>query len=80
MLHSKNEKADHEKGMVGSRGDDSDFDPVLWLPSSVSVKDVDVFSCIQVVYGPLSVDLEGVLAGVVVSCVQIIALSRLTPF
>lgn len=48
--------------MVGSRGDDSDLDPVLGVPSGEPVKDVDVVSGVQVVDGSFTVDLEGVLA------------------
>lgn len=48
--------------MVGSGSNDSNFDSVFWIPSSESVKDVDVFSGIQVVDGSFSVDLESVLA------------------
>ena len=52
----------HEQGVVGSRGDDSDLDPVLGVPSGESVKDVDVLSGVQVVDGSFTVDLESVLA------------------
>ena len=53
----------HEQGVVGSGSDDSDLDSVFWVPTRESVEDVDVFSRVQVVDGPFSVDLESVLAG-----------------
>lgn len=51
----------HEQGVVGSGSDDSNLDSVLGIPTCVSIKDVDVFSGIQVVDSSLSVNLEGVL-------------------
>jgi hypothetical protein len=48
--------------VVGSRGDDSDLDPVLGVPSGEPVKDVDVVSGVQVVDSSFTVDLEGVFA------------------
>jgi hypothetical protein len=53
----------HEQGMVSPGSDDSDLDPVLWVPTCETVKDVDVFTSVEVVDGTLSVDLEGVFAG-----------------
>ena len=52
----------HEESMVGSGSNDSDFDPVFRVPSCESIKDVDVFSCIQIIDSSFSVDLKGVLA------------------
>ena len=57
----------HEQSVVCSRGNDSDLDPVFWVPTGVTIEDVDVLSGVQVVDGSFSVDLKGVLAGCVVS-------------
>lgn len=51
----------HEQGVVGSRCDDSDLDSVLGIPTGETVKDVDVFTGIQVIDGSFTVDLESVL-------------------
>jgi hypothetical protein len=49
--------------MVSPGSDDSDLDPVLWVPTCETIKDVDVFTSVEVVDGTLSVDLESVFAG-----------------
>jgi hypothetical protein len=49
--------------MVSPGSDNSDLDPVLWVPTCETVKDVDVFTSVEVVDGTLSVDLKGVFAG-----------------
>lgn len=52
----------HEQGVVCSRGNDSDLDSVLWVPTGISVKDVDVISCVEVIDSSFTVNLESVLA------------------
>lgn len=47
--------------MVCPGGNDSDFDPVLWVPSGKSIKDVDVLSRVEVINCSFTVDLESVL-------------------
>lgn len=48
--------------MISTRGDDPDLDPVLGVPARKPVKDVDILAGVEVVDGPLAVDLERVLA------------------
>ena len=52
----------HEQGVVSPGGDDSDFDPVLGVPTGETVEHVNVFSGVQVVDSSFTVDLESVLA------------------
>jgi hypothetical protein len=52
----------HKQGVVGSGSDNSDLDSVFWVPTRKTVKDVNVFSRVQVVDSTFSVDLEGVFA------------------
>lgn len=47
--------------MVSPGADDPDLDAVLGVPSSESIKDVDVVLGVEEVDGTLSVDLERVL-------------------
>lgn len=46
----------HEKRMVSSCADDTDIDPVSFVPSCVSVNHVNTISRVEVVDGALSVD------------------------
>ena len=48
--------------MICPRSNDSDLDPVLWVPTGKSIKDVDVFSRVEVIDSSFTVDLESVLA------------------
>jgi len=48
--------------VIGSTGDDSDLDPILWVPASEPVEDVDILPRVEVINSPFTVDLEGVLA------------------
>jgi hypothetical protein len=68
----------HEQGVVCSGGNDSDLDPVFWVPAGISVKDIDVLPGVEVINSSFTVDLESVLAAgqcMLKSCV----LGRLTP-
>jgi hypothetical protein len=51
----------HEEGMIGTGADDANLDAVFGVPSSESIKDVNMVSSVQVIDGTFSVDLEGVL-------------------
>jgi hypothetical protein len=42
--------------MVGARADNADTDPVLFVPASIAVDDVDAVAGVEVVDGTLSVD------------------------
>jgi hypothetical protein len=48
--------------VVCSGSNDSNLDPVLWVPTGETVKDVDVLSCVEVIDSSFTVDLESVLA------------------
>lgn len=60
-------KTHHEKCVVGSRGNDSDLDTVLGVPSGKSVKDIDIVPRVEVVDGSFTVDLKSVLAAMGIS-------------
>jgi hypothetical protein len=47
----------HEKGVVGAGAHDAHLDPVLLIPSCVTVHDVDAISSVEVVDSALAVDL-----------------------
>lgn len=47
--------------MIGSGADDPNLDPVLLVPSSKSVYDIDAISGVQVVNGSFAVDLPNLL-------------------
>jgi hypothetical protein len=48
--------------VVGPGSNDSDLDPVLGVPSGETIKDVNVFSGVEVIDSSFTVDLKGVLA------------------
>lgn len=52
----------HEEGVVGSGSNNSDLDPVFGIPTGETVKDIDIFSGVEVVDSSFSVNLESVLA------------------
>lgn len=52
----------HEEGVVGSGRNNSDLDPVFGIPTGETVKDIDIFSGVEVVDSSFSVNLESVLA------------------
>ena len=47
--------------MVRACADDADLDAVLGIPARESVDDVNLLAGVEVVFGSLAVDLEGVL-------------------
>jgi hypothetical protein len=52
----------HEQSVVCPGSNNSDLNPVLWVPTGKSIKDVDVLSCVEVINCSFTVDLESVLA------------------
>lgn len=53
----------HKQRVVGSGSNHSDLDTVLGVPTGETVKDIDVFTRVEVVDGALSVDFKSVFAG-----------------
>jgi hypothetical protein len=51
-----NEHVAHEQGMVGSRRDDSNVDPVTLIPTSKAIDDIDAVSGVEVVYRTFTID------------------------
>ena len=54
----------HEKRVVRASADDADLDAVVGIPSGEGVDDVNLLAGIEIVFGTLAVDLEGVLTDV----------------
>lgn len=50
------EHVPHEESVVCPRADDTDIDPIAFVPSCEAVDDVYSISCVQVVNGTLTVD------------------------
>lgn len=46
----------HEESMVGTSADDSDLDLVFFVPSRITINNVNTISRIQVIDGTLAVD------------------------
>lgn len=51
-----NEHISHEESVVGTSADDSNLDPILFVPSCKAVYNVDTISGVQVINGTFSVD------------------------
>ena len=52
-----NKHIPHEQGMVSSGADDSNIDPVSFIPACESIDDIDAIASIQVVDSSFPVDL-----------------------
>ena len=61
LLGGSDEHDTHEEGVVGTGADDPDFNPLGGIPSGESIDHVELIACVEIVFGPFTVDSEGVL-------------------
>jgi hypothetical protein len=57
----KKEYIQKKSTMIGTGTDDTHFDAILWIPSSISVKDVDTLAGLQIIDRTLPVDHKSML-------------------
>ena len=57
LSRGTNEHVPHEQRMVSSGTDDSNIDPVSFIPACKTIDDIDAIAGVQVVDGSFSVDL-----------------------